>query len=68
MRKVKVYLTENMCFGRNAKGKNIMLYAFQPLKITAVSAGAMRVLVKPIGKGNYREYLVNHDLLTFAEE
>jgi hypothetical protein len=65
---VNAYLEENICFGRDRKGKNKMLFAFQPLKILSVSAGAIMVIVKPKGRGNYREYLIRTELLKFKED
>lgn len=67
-KKVIAYVEENICFGRDTKGKNMILYAFQPLKILSVSAGAVMVIVKPKGKGNYREYVIRTELLKFKED
>lgn len=65
MKKCKTYVQENIIYGRDSKGNNIILYAFIPLKIVSVSAGATCVLVKPEGRGNHRKYLVRTELLHF---
>ena len=46
------YLEENMFFGRDAKGKNIIIYAFEPLKV--VDYDNVYAAVKKCGKGNKR--------------
>lgn len=66
MTKCKTYVQENIIYGRDSKGNNKILYAFLPLKIVSVSAGATHVLVKPKGRGNYRKYLARTELLHFG--
>lgn len=58
---LKVCLENNKCFGRDSKGNNIMLYAFKPLKV--LQKHNSYSIVKPIGKGNYRSYLISNDEL-----
>ena len=65
MKKCICYLEENKCYGRDSKGKNKILYAFTPLKILDVGAGAIMAIVKPSGRGNYNKYLVRVEELTF---
>lgn len=65
---VSAYLEENIYFGRDAKGNNKILYAFQPLEILSVSAGAIMAIVKPKGRGNYRKYVIRTELLKFKED
>lgn len=58
---LKVYIENNKCFGRDSKGKNMMVYAFQPLKVLCTNH--VYSIVKPIGKGNYRSYQIRNDEL-----
>ena len=58
---LKVHLEENKCFGKDSRGINIMLYAFEPLKV--LQKNNSYSIVKPLGRGNYREYLVPNDKL-----
>lgn len=58
---LKAYIENNKCFGKDSNGKNIMVYAFQPLKV--LKKHNLYSIVKPIGKGNYRSYLINNDEL-----
>ena len=58
---LKVHLEENKCFGKDSRGINIMLYAFEPLKV--LQKHNSYSIVKPLGRGNYREYLVSNDEL-----
>lgn len=58
---MRVYIENNKCFGRDNNGRNIMLCAFQPLKV--IQKNNSFSIVKPIGKGNYRSYLISNDEL-----
>ena len=58
---LKVYIENNKCFGKDSNGKNIMVYAFQLLKV--LQKHNSYSIVKPIGKGNYRSYLISNDEL-----
>lgn len=60
---VKMYVENNICYGRDTKGKNIVLLAFTPLKF--VEHGDFYSIVKPKGRGNHRHYLVKNDLLQY---
>lgn len=63
-KKIKTaYVEENICFGRDSHGKNKMIYAFLPLRI--VKPGLVCCLVKPAGRGNYREYAILTERLKF---
>lgn len=66
-KKVKTYIEESICYGRDTKNRNIVLHAFMPLKITQIGPNADYVMVKPAGRGNYRQYLLRTKLLQFDE-
>lgn len=43
-----VFVEENKCFGKDNKGKNKMIYAFQPLKV--LQKNNSYSIVKPLEK------------------
>lgn len=57
------YTEENICFGRDSRGRNKMIYAFTPLKV--VYATDLCCLVKKFGRGQRHEYAVLIDKLKF---
>jgi len=59
-----VFTESNKYFGKDSKGKNKMIYAFQLLKV--LQKHNSYSIVKPIGKGNYRSYLIGNDELIIA--
>ena len=59
----KIYVETNLCFCRDAKNKNIMIYAFEPLRI--VKYGDFFTVVKKRVRGAKRKYLIKNDLLQY---
>lgn len=62
--KAKTYIENNIPYGFDSKGNGIILKAFAPLYIA--KRGDFYSLVKPKGRGNYRNYLIKNDLLCFG--
>lgn len=65
MKKIKECFTEeNICFGWDTKGKNIIIYAFEPLRIVAASDVA--ALVKKPGRGQRRVFALPIEKICFS--
>lgn len=63
-RKIKrIYIDTWQFFGTDARGKNIVIKPFEPLKI--IDGNGFYCIVKKRGRGQRRKYLIKTDLLQF---
>lgn len=61
----KGYVTNNIFYGRDSRGKNVMVYAFKDYMIT--DENEHYYFIRKIGKGNNRIFAVNKQTENFVE-